>query len=291
MRRVLFLLLFMVAAPAFAHGDLREIREGEPVALRPDRAYLLFRTLQPQGVVPNSPVFMRIPTAAELNRYREARRAAYEAALPRLIQEYEQARLRQGAGRPVPQPPSFETFNFVGSEQQNTDFVALQRPYVRGRPESLYLVETIPADYVFYGLRYGDGGGWLHVCWCLGTVGFSAEAGAITDLGYILSDRIHNVSALPELRAESGYGPSVYGPLILWGGTVRPVRPDSSVPAALRVLPIRPARYRAVGRFLEPRAMAINRLAVVPGILEYDGRGRVVDPTTGRTVPDIQAAD
>ncbi|MEA3045029.1 MAG: hypothetical protein QOH47_2867 [Sphingomonadales bacterium] len=292
MRRLVGLLLLMLATPAFAHGDLREIRAGEPVVLRPDRAYLLFRTLQPPRVVPNSPVFLRIPTAAELDRYRQARARAYQAASPDLTRRYEEARQRQSNGAAPPRPPSLETFNFVYTEQQNVDFVSLGRPFVRGRPESLYLVETTPGDYVFYGLRYGGGSiGALHVCWCLGTVGFSADAGSITDLGYILSDRIHEVSALPELAAESGYGPSIYGPLILWGATVRPVRPDSSVPESLRTLPIRPGRYRAVGRFLEPRALAINRLAVVPGILDYDDRGRVVDPTTSRHVPDIVSSE
>lgn len=282
----LLLLLLLVSTPAYSHGELREIRAGEPVLLSPDRAYLLFRTLQPPGVVPNSPVFLRIPTAAELDRYRQARARAYAAALPRLTRLYEEARQRAAAGSP-PRPPSLETFNFVDAAQQNVDFVDLGRPFVRGRPESIYLVEAPPGEYVFYGLRYGNGSGGLHLCMCLGTVGFSADAGVITDLGYILSDRVHNVSALPELRAESGFGPSSYGMLILWGATVRPTGPDSSIPDALRALSIRAGRYRAIGKFVEPRALAINRLAVVPGILEYDG-GRVIDPVSGRPVPDVQ---
>jgi hypothetical protein len=286
MRAVLALLLLLLAAPADGRGDLREIRTGEPVVLRSDRAYLLFRTLQPPRVVPNSPVFLRIPTTAEMDRYRQARVRAYEAALPRLTQLYEDARRRGGAGA-EPQPPSLDSFNFVETEQRNVDFVDLGRPFVRGRPESVYLVETLPGDYVFYGMRYGNGAGGLHLCWCLGTVGFSANGGVITDLGYILSDRVHNVSALPELSAESGFGPSSYGMLILWGGTVRPVRPDSSVPEMLRALSIHAGRYRAVGRFVEPRAMAVNRLTAVPGVLAYDG-SRVVDALTGRHVPDVQ---
>jgi hypothetical protein len=290
MRRALALLLLLLSAPAYSHGELREIRAGEAVVLRPDRAYFLFRTLQPPGVVPNSPVFLRIPTAAELDRYREARVRAYEAALPRLTRLYDEARQRRPLAGPPPQPPRLETFNFVDSDQQNVDFVDLGRAFFRGRPESFYLVEAAPGDYVFYGLRYGNGSGGLHVCMCLGTVGFSAAAGVITDLGYILSDRVHEVSALPELRAESGFGPSSYGMLILWGATVRPTRPDSSIPEVLRALAIRAGHYRAVGRFVEPRAMAINRLAVVPGILDYDG-WRVIDPVSGRQVPDVQRSE
>jgi hypothetical protein len=286
-RSFLILLVLLLASAGPARSQLREIRSGDSVSLRPDRAYVLFRTLRPRGVVPNAPVFLRIPTDQELARYRDARRRAFEAAEPALIRRYEADLQRRRRGAPAPQRPSLETFNFVSDDLRNVDTVDLGRSYLRGRPESLYLIEVLPGDYVIYGVSYGGGGGALNLCMCLGTVGFAAEPGVITDLGYFLSDRVHEVSALPELREESGFGPSSYGMFILWGATVRPARPDSTVPEALRALPIRSARYRAVGRFVEPRALAINRLAPVPGILEYR-EGRVIDAATGREVPDVQ---
>jgi len=283
MRYILALLLLIVSAPALTHGSLREIREGENVVLRPDRAYILFRSPRPDGVVPNSPVFLRIPNEDELNRYRESRSRAFAEAQPQLLQRY-RAELARG-GRSGP-PPSLETFNFTHDGAHNVDFVDIGRPFLRGRPESTFLVETVPGDYVLYGMRYGNGSGGLHLCMCLGTVGFRAAPGVITDLGYFLSDRVDRPSPLSELRAESGFGPSSYGMLILAGATVRPVQPTSSMPEALRSLTVRPAAYRAVGRFVEPRAAAINRLAPVPGILDYRS-GRVIDLATGRDVPDV----
>jgi hypothetical protein len=69
------------------------------------------------------------------------------------------------------------------------------------------------------------------------------------------------------------------------GATIRPVRPGYTIPLALRALSVRPARYRAVGKFVEPRAYLINRLVPVPGILDYR-EGRIVDVTSGEVVPD-----
>lgn len=285
MRALAVLLLALLASAAHARGDLREIRPGEPVALRADRAYVLFRVPRIEGVVPNSPVFLRIPAEAELERYQEARRRAFAAAEPGLTRRHLEALRRRERDEPAPPAPSLETFDYVDPDLANVHFVDSGRPFLRGPSESVYLVEAVPGDYVLYGLRYGNGTGALNVCMCLGTVGFRAEAGLITDLGYFLSDRVNEPSALPELRAESGLGPSSYGMFILWGATVRPVRPDSSMPDTLRPLAVRPAAYRAVGRYVEPRAMAINRLAPVPGILDYRD-GRVVDGATGRDVPD-----
>jgi hypothetical protein len=70
---------------------------------------------------------------------------------------------------------------------------------------------------------------------------------------------------------------AVFAPI---GATVRPARADSTMPDALRGKDVRPADYRAVGRFVDGRALTVNRLAPVPGILAYEGR-RVIDVKTG----------
>jgi hypothetical protein len=299
MRCLLALLALAVPAALDARppDEMVEIKAGDPVSIRADRAYILFRTIRPEGVPSVEPVFLRIPSAAEMERHAAAKRQAFAAAEPGLVRERE-ALLRKkaeadAAGKPfkgdIPPPPSLETFNFVYDEVANVQRIDDSKALVKGRPESVYLVEVPPGDYVLYGAAYGSGmlKPALFACMCLGTVGFPAPAGVVTDLGYFMGDRVDRLSEIPELKAESGLGPSsvaIFSPL---GATIRPVRPESTVPEALRGAAIRSADYRAIGRFLEPRAITINRLAPVPGILAYRDR-RVIDVKTGTDAPGSQ---
>lgn len=240
----LLLALALLVVPAFAAArvpkEMVEIREGQPVTIRPDRAYLLFRNFRPPGVPDIEPVFLRIPSEAE-----------------------------RTAGTLL-----------------NVQNIDESRPFVRGRPESVYLVEVVPGDYVLYGASYGSMPARLYTCMCLGTVGFSAPPGIVTDLGHFLADNVVRISTVPELRPESGFGPSmnVYMPLV--GATMRPAAPGLAVPEALHGANVRAAQYRAVGKFTDPGAMSINRLVPIAGVLGYDG-GRVVDVASGRVAPDI----
>lgn len=297
MRRLLALLLLVSPAmsSALAPDEMVEIRAGASVSIRPDRAYILLRTIRPEGVPSVLPVLLRIPSAAETERYWAARRLAFAEAEPRLIRQRE-AQLRkkaeaEAAGKPfkgeVPPPPTLETFNFVYDEIGNVRRIS--GSFVEGRPESVYLVELLPGDYVLYGASYGSSfyKPILHACLCLGTVGFSAPAGIVTDLGYFMGDMAHRPSTIPELKGETGLGPSSMTPMAPIAATVRPARPDSVVPDALRGTNVRPAEYRAIGRFFEPRAASISRLGPVPGILAYEGR-RVIDVKTGADAPSPQ---
>lgn len=297
--RLLLALALLVMPAALRAREVREMVEipaGAPVSIRPDRAYLLFRTIRPEGVPSVEPVFLRIPTAADMDRYRAARRAAYASAEAGLIRRRE-GQLRRNAEMaaagaraadlpPVDPPPSLETFAFVPDDLRNVQNIQDSRPFVRGRPESVYLVEVVPGDYVLYGASFGTGVllAGLHACMCLGTVGFPAPAGVVTDLGYFLGDMVHRESVIPELRAESGFGPSSNAYLAPLGATVRPAQPATPVPAALHGANVRAAAYHAVGKFFDPRALTINRLVAVPGVLAYDG-GRVIDVRTGQEAP------
>lgn len=291
MRLLLALLLLAASATARSEpiDEMVEIGSGKAVELRPDRAYLLFRTIRPEGVLSVEPIFLRIPSEAEMARYDAARRRTWLEVEPevRLLEE----KLRQKAeteaeGRgykgEVKPPLTFETFNFVWEEVANVRRVDSDKPLVRGRPESVYLVEVLPGDFVLYGASYGSDAvkPALFACMCLGTVGFAAQAGTVTDLGYFMGDRVDKRSKIPELAAESGLGSGSVAFIAPLGATIRPVRPDSTMPDALRGKAVRPADYRAIGRFVDARAMSINRLAPVPGILAYEGR-RVIDVKTG----------
>lgn len=265
----------IAAKPA---DELIEIAGGKPVTVRPDRAYLLFRVPRPQNSNPLEPLLMRVPEAEEVARYEAARAAAFAKALPDLTKAHqralEQHRKAGAASGPPPAPPSPDTFAFSWDEVANLQDVDFGRKFARSAEEETFLVEALPGDYVLYGFTPSTGLPRLMVCMCLGTVGFSAKAGEVTDLGYIISDYAADASRIPELRGEAGYS-----------GTVRPVRGDSSRAPGLPDAPIVSATYRAVGRFFTPNTVNIARLAQVPGVLDYDA-GKVIDARSGERVPD-----
>lgn len=268
--------------------ELTEIAADTPVTIRPDRAYLLFRIHRPQGVPAIEPVFMRRPTALELETYRAARDAAFADARPGLVAERERLLRRQAearaAGRTfndvIPPEPSLDNFRFRFDGIGNVNGIHHNRALERGTSDNIYLIEAVPGDYVLYGASWGMGVSALGVCWCLGTVGFAAPAGTITDLGTLYFDGAKFESDIAELRDETGFGPSSDTPFVLIAGTLRTATAVMPVPAALSGRSVTPAVYRAVGTYVEPNAGGINRLGPVPGVLDYD-RGRPMDVATG----------
>ena len=289
------ILCLPVAAQAQSSPDeLVEIRDGELPQLRSDRAYLLFRIPRYRGASALEPLFMRVPTVDEIARFQQARAAAFAEALPGLTEDYEREferrERRRQRGRdsdePPPAQPTLENFAFVWSEVANLQAVDFSDTFARTEAENTYLVEAPPGEYILYGMSPSMGLPRMEVCFCLGTVGFSARAGHITDLGYVIGDYARERSVVPELAAESGYGPSSdVGDWVLTTGTVRPAREDSSMPAQLSGVSVTAGEYHAVGRYFTPNTNGINRLVPVPGILAYD-RGQVIDVRSGALVPD-----
>lgn len=274
--------------PAAPSPMLVEISEGQPVTIRQDRAYLLFRIHRPKGVPSFEPVFLRKPTSAELDAYRAAKAKAFEEARPKLIEEREKTLRRrteqESQGRkpsgPVPPEPTIDTFPYFYPAVANLAGIRHNFPLAKGAPDNLYLIEAVPGDYVLYGTSWGTGPQGLAVCWCLGTVGFTAKAGVVSDLGTMFFDTAKFRSKVPELKDETGFGPSSDTPWFLIGGTVRPDRRDGALPAALAAIPVAPADYVAVGSFVDLNNGGINRLGPVPGVLDYV-RGNPIDVKTG----------
>lgn len=284
--------LALLADPARAKApdEFTEIRSAENFQPRSDRAYLLFRVPRLKGAASMEPLFMRVPSAEENAAYAAAKEAAYAEALPKLTEEYQRAVEKHAskgdAAGPAPLPPSIDRFPFTWDEVANLSDVDFSDTLVKSSDENTYLVEVPAGEYVFYGLTPSMGLPRIVVCFCLGTVGFTAEAGEITDLGYVIGDLARSRSVVPELASESGYGPSSdVGLYVMSTGTVRPVRSDSSLPSGLDRAQIKAAQYQAVGRYITPHAMGINRLVPVPGVLDYD-QGKVIDARTGKAVPD-----
>lgn len=287
---VVLAVLCAVAAPAAAKPkappEFVQITAKEGVSIKPDKAYILYRT----NATGHGPAFMRIPTRAELDAYAQAKREAFEKDKPKLIAAREkiiaQKAADETAGRPsraiVPPEPTLDSYDFVYTDVLNLQGLDPGKALEKGEGERVMLLEATPGDFVLYGT------GWRNVittCMCLGTVGFSARAGEIVDLGTILVDIAWQKSAVPELAGETGLGASVNGHLALFAMALRPAAVGGAKPAALASLTVQPAKFRAVGSFVAPGLFNINRLAPVPGVLAYD-EGRVVDVQSGKVAPD-----
>jgi hypothetical protein len=244
---ILFLLALLLPGAALA-GDGNQLVKGAPVAIQPDMAYLLVRTRLPIGDdIPVDIVFVRMLSPDELN-----------------------AAITLHAAHPnAKQPP-------------NVMSMWWRDPWLEANGERTYVMAVKPGTYVLQGQAFGPPHGFLYdsdapgmtgTCMCLGTVRFEAKAGTLTDLGTVLTARTDKPIAVPELagleRAASGIVPMAM--------TVRPVSDTTPVPDGLKDLPRTPADYRAIGPLPNHMGSLIDRMAPVPGVLDYDKDGHVVD--------------
>jgi len=290
---VLLVALAPTTARAAPDREWVQIEPGQPIVLKSDRAYLLLRRWQPEGAVKVEPILLRVPTPQELEQYDAAKREAFDKARPALLAARDKQLAKKAeadaAGKPfngaVPPEPSLENFSFDYQAVANVQSVRIGKALTRAQPESVYLIETVPGDYVFYGMSWGLARSSLFTCLCLGTVGFHAEAGVVTDLGTFLGDSAKSESHIPELKPESGFGPSsdAFFPLLVGG--LRLPAPGAAMPDTLHSLKVVLADYHAVGRFLDGRALGINRMVPVPGVLAYDN-GKVIDVRSGQVAAD-----
>ncbi|RYD50080.1 MAG: hypothetical protein EOP60_12590, partial [Sphingomonadales bacterium] len=140
-------LAFALPAPAFAQSEeLTEIRGDKPFTFRSDRAYFLFRS--DSGV---SPVFLRIPTEAEMQAYDAAKREAFAKAEPKLVAKRAEA---IAAGKPAPPIPTLEDFNFVWDKVQNAQTVNMGKALEKAGKAKTMLIEALPGRYVLYGMGF-----------------------------------------------------------------------------------------------------------------------------------------
>lgn len=280
------------AASRQATDDFVEIKAGAAFTVRPDRAYLLFRTNSKETriFVGLSPVFLRVPTAEEMEIYDEAKRKAFAKAEPDLKRRRDELLAQKAAAertgrrfaKEIPPVPGVDNFNFVYDEIRNIHTVRLGHALEKPDDGRVMLIEALPGNYVLYGWGQGE---MLHTCLCLGTVSFSAEAGKITDLGTLFVAAASDESPIPELKAVTGLGPSMNGHVVLWAAAIRPADGSTAIPSVLAGKPIVPAAYRATGKFVSPFAFGINRLAPIAGVLGYDG-GTVMDLVSGTAAED-----
>lgn len=257
-RLIAALLAGLVSLPAFAASssdDFRSFRAGEAIVIRPDRAYLLIR-IDRRGTT-QDPVILREPTAAELSRYEAAKSAAFAK--------------RGSKG-------SIDSFVFDYDGPSNLFMLAHGKSVSSDKNQATVLVEVQPGDYVLYGQGFGKV---LFQCHCLGTVGFTASPGMVTDLGTYLSDDASKASVYPELASETNIGPTARMDYVLFVGGLVPANASQPLPPGLDHGVVRAAQFHAVGPFVDPNVMHINRLAPIPGVLRYYG-GKVIDVASGK---------
>ena len=254
------LLLGTAAAPALGKdsSDLfRPIRAGEAVTIRPDKAYLLLR-LDRRGT-DQDPVILREPDDAEIARYESARNAAF---------------VKRGS------KGNIDAFVFDYDGPPNLFILSHGKSISASKDQATVLVEVQPGNYVLYGQGFGKV---LFQCHCLGTVGFAAAPGEITDVGTYVSDDASKPSVHPELASETGIGPTARMDFVLFAGGLVPATASLPLPPGVERAVVRPAKFHAVGPFVDPNVMHINRLAPIPGVLRYEG-GRVIDVASGMEV-------
>lgn len=279
-------LLFCFSTMVFANpvDELVEIKANTPLEIKSDRAYFLFRMKPSMGM---QPTFLRIPTATELEAYDRTKRETFLKVEPELNKERDNQILKQNEAKKagkifkgtVPPVPSLENFYFNYFDIQNRQNIDIGQAYIKAKPSNTYLIEAIPGKYVLYGAGYKAT---LATCLCLGTVGFVAEPGVITDLGEIFIREAVAKSDIPELAGETGLGPSVnLGHVILFAVALKPKSDATTVPASLPKDRIQSADYHAVGTYVTSAAININHLAPIPGILAYQS-GKVIDVKSGK---------
>ena len=252
------LALAAVVAPAGARDTsdvFRPIRAGESITIRPDKAYLLIRIAR-RGTT-QDPVILREPDSAESAAFEAARGIAFA---------------RKGSKGDI----AAFVFDYAGTP--NLFIMSHGKAIAGDKAEAMVLAEVRPGNYVLYGQGYAN---ILYLCHCLGTVGFDAPAGIVTDLGTYLSDQAAKPSVYPELASESNIGPTARMDFILAVGGLVPAAQSASLPPGIERTLVKPASFHAIGPFVDPNVMHINRLAPIPGVLRYDG-GKVIDVASGK---------
>ena len=247
-----------------------------PPQIRSDRAYIFLRmNFLKSGIASIAPVLLKIPSDDDLRSYNSAKALSFQSHQKALISQYKKG----GSKGPL---PSIENYQFTYEDAQNVFGIFWNKSLEDNGEFRSFLIETYPGDYIFYGAQTSTGIQ-LTSCNCLGTLKFHAESGVITDLGTLLMARADFTSDYPELRSETGFGPALNPVFFVVSQAIRPAKSDTPLPSGLQSSPRHMAEYHAVGPFIEPGAVVVNRFAPLPSVLGYQG-GKVIDEKTGKTL-------
>lgn len=278
LRGLIGLWLIGAALPANATDNgIRQFKAGEPITLRADKAYVLIGL--DTDLSKFDAVILRVPGKAEIAAYEAAKHAAFDEALSKA-----KAKLAKNPkDKSVERLGSYDNFLFNYDARYNLLSVRPNTALANLNKVSTVLAEITPGEYVVYGEGYAN---FIYQCFCLGTVGFTAKAGEVTDLGTMLFAKAWEPSPIPELVGEVDLGKSAVMDYGLFAVALRPAKPGNALPPGLDANKVHPASFRAIGPFGETNVVQINRLAAMPGVLAYD-QGKVIDVPSGKELlPD-----
>jgi hypothetical protein len=248
--------------------EAKHVKDAPTVTLDPAKAYILLRT--PHAMPMH---FVKIPSAEDQLAYDKLRDEAFAEAkedYAKAIVKYERdlALAKKASGMKLPKKPVEPTesnFQFTQfSQMANFTMGPFNRFYSKGG--GTYLHAVTPGTYRIFGQvdpLIGAG-----VCYCMGSVTFTAEAGKIVDLGTMTTDLANSGSA------EKGDSSSPR--LAAMTLALDPVDSNTPVDPRLASLPRIAADLRAAGKVPNYMGIAISRLPAIKGVLGYQ-RDRVID--------------
>ncbi|HWU54626.1 MAG TPA: hypothetical protein VN175_03930 [Rhizomicrobium sp.] len=147
------------------------------------------------------------------------------------------------------------------------------------------LVAVKPGIYVLGGMTAANWAstetGAMVASLCMGTVKFEAKPGTITDMGTVLLALDNRTTDIPELAKYVTGKENELNFTNIVG--VRPAQSSTAVPAAVAGLSVIQADYYAMPAFPNYARAALSRLAPLPGVLDYDKNGDVVDLKAAKT--------
>jgi len=270
----------LLAVPAAAKEkppvfvETKAVKDQPAVALDPAKAYVLLRSEV------QTPMYLtKVPTAEDQATYDRTRAAAlvearekYAKKLASWQREKEYASNTPGTRvgeRPV--EPTEENFEFTPFPLMAAVAIGPVNRFAK-KGASTYLQEVTPGSYRVYGfMSVQPGAAPFGDCFCMGSIGFDARPGEITDLGVVgkaeLPDRPDGDSSYPMTMMAKQT-------LFVPAGADMPLDPRLSGATVVR------ATFRPAGKMPNYFGLAISRVPAMPGVMRYDG-DRMVD-LTGR---------
>lgn len=274
----------MAVVSAVVFAILPVVAVAQPVAdkpaitLDPTKAYVLYtgpKSGQPMELI-------REPNADDIAAYKAAREKALAKAHRKYVSKLQQWQLdianpvKGFDPGPKPVEPTDANFTFHPIELDTIVAIGPMNRFSKSGERSVYLQEVVPGTYTVYGpISAIPNAAAIGTCLCMGTVQFKADAGVITNLGFM-------VSTIMDLNAEAKQSGKdlIRDPLALPEGmttfAIDQKRETGPVDPRIGTYPVRAAVYRVAGKRSNWHGVAIDRLTEMPGIFRYE-RDKMID--------------
>ena len=255
------------------------------ITLDPAKAYVLYTAMKGGQAVE----LIRDPNEADVTTYNAARAKAlakaqkkYASQLKTWEQQSDPKRAAPGiSAGPKPIAPA-ATFTFPPIELSTMVPIGPMFRFAKSGDRSVYLQEVIPGTYTVYGpLTVVQPGSAVGSCLCMGTVKFKAEAGVITNMGYMVNTMVE----MYRTAKESGVVPpkDAFGlPEGTTSFAIDPKAPGGETDPRIGTYPVKYADYHPAGKRPNWHGAAVDRLTAMPGIFRYE-RDKIIDLTGAAT--------